>query len=181
MRSSYIQNNYGEVLMAIVDAFRPARCVELGVLDGYSTFHIAKMLKKIGHGHLDAFDIFEDCPWKHSNFEDVRNRFQEYSDIVTINKSDAFEVHKLFAFGCVDFLHVDIGNTGETVQKIIGQWDEKMVQGGVILFEGGSEERDQVEWMMKYGKALIKPELEKNKIIEEKYVFGTYLDFPSLT
>jgi len=42
IRSSYIANNYGELLRQYVIAFQPSSFVELGVLDGYSTLHIIR-------------------------------------------------------------------------------------------------------------------------------------------
>jgi hypothetical protein len=56
-----------------------------------------------------------------------------------------------------------------------------MVYGGLVVFEGGSEARDKIEWMVKYNKEPMKPEIETNKIINSKYVYGTYLKYPSLT
>lgn len=180
MRSSYIENNYGEVFRAIIDAFKPKNCVELGVLDGYSTSFICGALQKNGDGTLTAYDLFEDYPFKHGNYKDVSERLADYKNL-TLVPADAFKVHERYGAGSVDFLHVDLSNTGETVRKIMQAWDEKMVQGGVILFEGGTEERDQIEWMIKYKAEPIKPEIETNPIIQARYIYGTYLKFPGLT
>ena len=51
----------------------------------------------------------------------------------------------------------------------------------IIAFEGGSKERDKVDWMVKYKKKPIYPVIYKNKIINKYYVYGTYKLFPSLT
>jgi hypothetical protein len=181
--SSYIKNNYADVFLANVRAFQPVVCVELGVLNGYSTIAIAQGLKELGRGRLDAYDLFEDYEFRHGSRDEVYRRIVEagVGDHVELNKTDAFMVHHNYRAGEVHLLHVDLSNTGEILARIMETWDEKMVQGGIILFEGGSQERDEVEWIRKYNKTPIKPELEKNKIIEEKYVFGTYLPFPSLT
>lgn len=183
INSSYAKNNFGEVFYSIVTAFQPRVCVELGILDGYSTFNIAKGLIKNHAGHLDAYDLFEDYPFKHAVESEIKSYIdgKNLKDWITVFKSDAFEVSKLYTDGSVSFLHVDISNTGEIVRRIMEQWDRKMVQGGVICFEGGSDERDQEEWMTKYNKEPIKPEIENNSIIKEKYIFGTYLKWPSLT
>jgi len=180
MESSYQKNNYGEVFSFIVDAFKPVNCVELGVLNGYSAFHIGAQLRKIGRGRLQVYDLFEDYPYRHSSEADVRELFKN-CDNVEIFKRDAFTVADLYQDRTVDFIHVDLSNTGDIVRKIMEQWDQKMVQGGVVLFEGGSEERDCMEWMNKYSKEPIKPEVENNPIIRANYIFGTYLKFPSLT
>ena len=180
IESSYVKNNYGEVLRSIIDAFKPVNVVELGVLNGYSTFHIASGLKRNGRGVVKAYDLFEQYPYKHSRYEDVV-QFFKHCDNMEFFALDAFKVADLYQPGSVDFLHVDLSNTGETVNRIMEQWDVKMVQGGVILFEGGTAERDQEEWMIKYNKLPIKPEIETNPIIQGKYIYGTYLKWPGLT
>lgn len=178
MISSYSQNNFGEVFSAIIDAFKPINVVELGVLHGYSTLHMAQAIKKNGRGIINAYDLFEDYPYKHSNYEQVKDSLKECDNII-LHKQDAWQAHLKHV--AVDLLHVDLSNTGETVKKIIDLWDGNIIQGGVILFEGGTEERDNVEWMKKYGARPIKPEIESNKIIQERYVYGTYLKYPGLT
>jgi len=175
--SSYEQNNFGEVITAHITSFKPVNCVELGVLDGYSTLSIARGLLENGHGYLNAYDLFEDYPFKHGMKTEVEKKIKDLgiprgSVAVYIHKLDAYEAHNQYANNTVHFLHVDISNTGETVRRIMESWDPKMVQGGIILFEGGTEERDQVDWMIRYN---------KNPIINEKYVYGTYLDFPGIT
>lgn len=179
MRSSYIENNYDEVFFAIIRAFQPINCVELGVLDGFSAFHIARALEANGRGILNAYDLFEDYAFKHGSQEEVSRLLTGKS--VNLHKKDAYTVAADYPDASVDFLHVDISNNGDTFDKIMEQWDPKLVCGGIICFEGGTEERDQVEWMVKYGFRPIKPAIEQNKIVEAKYIFGTYLKFPGLT
>lgn len=183
MKSSYQENNYGEIFTSIVTTYCPAVLVELGVLHGYSTMYIAKGIEQNRNGKLDAFDLFEDYPYNHSQFSEVKSLLEEYGydKFVALHKQDAFKVAHLFAENSVGFLHVDLSNAGDTVKKIMEQWDSKIVQGGIVLFEGGSEERDKVEWMIKYQRPSLKLELETNLIIKDKYIFGTYLLFPSLT
>lgn len=188
MNSSYAVNHYSDVFKSIVSAFQPTACVELGVLEGYSAVAIGEGLKSNyllsgQKGHLEAYDLFGNYPYRHSSMEEVLENVEAagLSEWITIKEADAFLAHQLYGNSSVHFLHVDLSNTGETVRRIMEFWDEKMVQGGVICFEGGSNERDQVEWMGRYGAKPIKPELEGNDVIAEKYVFGTYFKFPSMT
>jgi len=60
-------------------------------------------------------------------------------------------------------------------------WDPKVRNGGLVVFEGGTEERDQVEWMTKYNKDPIYPEIFRNPHFNLNYVGGTYRSFPGLT
>lgn len=178
--SSYLENNYGEVFKAIVDSFKPANCVELGVLNGYSAFWIATALKKNGRGVLNIYDLFEDYEFNHSKMDDIVHFFS-HCPMVNVHRKNAYEVHEGYPDRSVDLLHVDLSNTGDTVKLIMELWNEKMVYGGIILFEGGTEERDNIPWMIKYSKPAIKPEIENNPIITKHYIYGTYLKFPGLT
>lgn len=179
VHSSYKQNQYGFVFRSIIRAYKPMRAVELGVLDGYSTYHIGVGLKEYG-GRLQSYDLFEDYPYRHSDYEHIKHFFKDCSNVELI-KGDAFEAHKNYENRSIDFLHVDLSNTGDIVKRIIEDWDSKIVYGGLILIEGGTEERDTIDWMIKYKKPSIKRELETNEIIRNNYVFGTYLKFPGLT
>lgn len=188
MHSSYAVNHFEDIFKAVISAHQPTVCVELGVLEGFSAIAIARGLKenfdKHGTcGHLDAYDLFEDYPYRHAPMALAEKNIEEagLKIFVTLHKQDAFTVSELYPPNSVHLLHVDLSNTGETLKEIMQAWDSKLVQGGIILFEGGSEERDGIEWMKKYGTPSIKNELETNPIIQEKYVFGTYFRFPSMT
>ena len=180
MRSSYEVNQYGRIFERIIAAYTPRTCVELGVLHGYSTYHIARSLKFYG-GLLDAYDLFEDYPYNHAGQEEVFERLADFQDTVMLIKEDAFAVSSRYANNSIDFLHVDLSNTGDIVRKVMEQWNHKITPGGVVIFEGGSEERDKVEWMAKYGKTPMRPELQANHIINKNYIWGVYEPYPSMT
>lgn len=163
---------------------KPYLLVELGILDGYSTLHIAQGLKENNtSSEFYAYDLFDDYNFKHGNKEEVEklmmsNGVDEY---VSILYGDAYKVYKEFNDFTIDFLHIDISNTGDVLKELLRLWTIKMSDRGYILFEGGSEERDNVEWMRKFNKPPIKKELESNSIIKEFYHYRTYTEFPSLT
>lgn len=191
MNSSYSKNNYGETFELITRACYPRITVELGVLHGYSTLHICKGLQFLKSHYnaecqFDAYDLFDDYQFNHGNMVDVRKMLDDngFQNTVTLHKEDAFEVYKKYADRSVYLLHVDLSNDGDILRKIMEQWDQKLIHDGVILFEGGSEERDHVEWMTKYNKSSIRKELRENPIINRGvgwYAVGTYNKFPSLT
>lgn len=191
MRSSYKENGYDRVFFALMEAFRPMRVVELGVLDGFSAIHMAKGLKhnyETGYygermPEFDAYDLFGDYQYKHGDLKKVRNLIKKegLQDFVKLHKGDAFKIWKKLDDHSIHFLHVDISNTGETLRRIMELWNKKIVIGGWIAFEGGSYERDEVDWMLKFNKEPIRPELWKNEIVKGCYVGGTYKLFPSLT
>ena len=188
MHSSYLTNNFAEVFKAMISAYQPIVCVEIGVLEGYSAIAIAQGLKENfdkhgAQGHLSAYDLFDEYPYRHVSQETTKKNIDEagLSDWVTLYEEDARNVDGFYQSNSVHFLHIDISNTGTTVRQMMEKWDKKMVQGGIICFEGGSEERDQVEWMVQNKCESIKLQLEINPIIEARYIFGTYFKFPSLT
>lgn len=170
--------------------WKPSCPVELGVLDGYSTLHIAQGLKELhqlkhtsGERKFKAYDLFEDYTFKHGSKEDVEKMLLDngVSAYVEVIKGSAYEVYKNYADKSIDFLHVDISNTGKVLKDILELWHPKIMDKGLILFEGGSIERDNVEWMLKYNMPSIRQEIMINPIINEFYQYGTYLRYPSLT
>jgi len=188
MRSSYIENDCGKILKTYVSAFKPSRVVELGVLDGYSTYHIAEGIQRIKETQkwkppFDAYDLFEDYQYKHSSQQEVQDMLDNkgLGEFVNLQKGDAFEVYKNYDNSKIDFMHVDISNTGDILRKFLELWHPKIAPRCIILFEGGSEERDNIEWMKKYNMPSIKKEIESNPLIEKYYIYGTYYQFPSIT
>lgn len=191
MRSSYIDNNYGNVFKSLILAHLPSLVVECGVLDGYSTFAIAHALRhnRVNRGiesTFIAYDIWENYEYKHGEFKEVATMLREnglLNHYVNLHYGDAFQVYGNFHDRTVDFLHIDISNDGEVLYRTIDLWGPKISQGGIIAFEGGSVERDNIEWMQKFDKEKIQPELEKllNSDLIPAWSFQIFTEFPSLT
>ena len=191
MKSSYKKEGYDKVFFALIEAFRPIKAVELGILDGYSTLSIARGLKHNFEmkyhgqtkGHLDAYDLFDDYPYSHGDMKEVQERIdkESLSEFITLHKGDAYEVWKEHEDKSIHFLHVDLDNTGEILRKIMELWNSKVQVGGIVALEGGDRRRDHVFWMQRYQKTPIRPELVTNPLIKSRYVYGTYKMYPSLT
>ena len=188
VKSSYSENNFGVMFKALVTQKIPITCVELGVLHGYSSLYIGLALKynykeHAIKGHLYSYDLWEDYSYNHGNKESVQNLLKrnEIDDYVSLHYADAMKVHELYGEKQVDLLHVDISNTGDTFNFIIKYWHSLISMGGIILFEGGSEERDYIEWMINYEFPSIKKAIESNEIINSFYKYKTYNKFPSLS
>lgn len=173
-------------------AHLPSLVVECGVLDGYSTFNIAWALRHnfVNRGiqsNFIAYDLWEGYEYKHGYFDEVATMLRKnglLNHYVNLHYGDAFQVHGNFQDRTVDFLHMDISNDGEKLYRTIDLWGPKISQGGIIAFEGGSLERDNIEWMKKFDKEPMQPVL--TKIIEDdplgKYwSFQIFTEFPSLT
>jgi predicted O-methyltransferase YrrM len=187
IRSSYKENNIGRILEIMTLGNKPNFIVECGILDGYSLYHFAKATKLNSEadyfdGHVVAYDLFDDYEYKHGNAVDVHNmlKAEGTSDYVTILQGDAYKVHQQHEEHSIDLLHVDIANDGNTFLKMFELWNCKISKTGMIVFEGGSQERDQVEWMKKYKKRPIQVALNllgRNK----KWEVRVIKDWPSLT
>lgn len=188
MRSSYKDKNYGAVLSSLVIGKRPELCVEFGVLDGYSTIHIASAIKfnrdSFGiDGQLWCWDLWDSYEYNRGSQEEVQERIDSYglAPFVKLSKGDAFEVSGIFPYNSIDFLHFDISNDGDILKKMIQIWGPKMKPYGMIAFEGGSEERDNIEWMIEYNKKPIREELKNNKTIKDDFHYFVMTAFPSMT
>ncbi len=96
IRSSYKDNEYGNVFRALILSNKPSLVVECGVLDGYSTFHIAHALRfnrhRGIHSEFFAYDLWEDYEYKHGDYEAVEEmlKSQNLDGFVNLTEGDAF-------------------------------------------------------------------------------------------
>jgi hypothetical protein len=175
MKSSYNNKiDFGDLIKTITFLKTPNKIVEFGILEGFSlTKFIENSDKKCV---IEAFDLFDDFNGNHSNY-DIINKFKKY-DNVKIEKANLYE--KLFEIedNSVDILHVDIANNGDTYEFILKNGFDKLKKDGIIILEGGSVERDNIEWMLKYNKPKINPILKK---YSDKYHIKTIGVMPSIT
>lgn len=152
IESSYKENNIGLNIYQAVMSIKPNITIEFGCLYGYSTIAIASALRDINQGgKLICFDLWEDYKYKHSTFNQTKENVAKYglSDYVSFCKMDFNEwLKKPTPF---DLMHLDISNTGDTILKAYNA----LPKGSKVIFEGGSEERDKIEWMVKYNATPI--------------------------
>lgn len=187
IRSSYKENDIGKTFRRMVLGYKPVIIVECGILDGYSLYHLAEATKlnsqaKYFKGHVIAYDLFDEYEYKHGNAIDIHNMLTalEVDECVTVLQGDAYKVHENFEDEEVGMLHMDISNDGNTYLKTVELWGPKIEKGGMIILEGGSQSRDQVEWVKKYNKRPIRevlPIIAKTK----KWQVSVIHPFPSLT
>lgn len=187
LMSSYEENNYGNVLRALVLGKQPQLVVECGVLEGYSTMFIANALrfnrKSRGISSVFfAYDLFENYEYRHGDIEDVAEMLltNNLDFDCNLHKADAFEIYKDYEDNTIDFLHFDISNDGDILLKMLDTWGKKIHNEGVIVFEGGSIARDQ-GWIKKYKKRAIRPELINNPDVYRNWDIQIFDPFPSLT
>lgn len=171
MKSSYNNNlNYSDLFKVICLLINPKQIVEIGVLNGYSLKSLCDNSSKTCK--INAYDIFDEFNGNSANKEKILNEFKNY-DNIKIEYGDYYKVVNTFQDNSIDILHIDIANNGTVFEFLFKNYIKKIKKGGVIILEGGTPERDNIEWMIKYNKKKIVPVIEKYKSIYEIKTFGT--------
>ena len=175
--SSYEKNNYGELFYALVRIYKPDKVVELGTKAGYSAYHMARALAANGKGRLYCYDLWEKYEFNSVPQSVAQKNLKGYSNIIHLIPRNVIGVDKLHK--SIDILHVDLGNEGEILEKIIPYWIDKTTQ--LIVIEGGGVERDKVDWMIKFQKLSVRDWLNDFSRIRNDIEYFTIEPFPSLT
>lgn len=148
--SSYTMNNIGYSIYDTIRQLKPKKVIDFGLLYGYSTVCIAQAIRDNGFGEVVAYDLFEEYPYKASVRDIVEHNLDYFNlkHLVTLKKlsfDEWLNMHEDF-----DLLHLDISNTGDTIDTIYSKFPNK-----TIIFEGGTVERDNCNWMRQYNKRPI--------------------------
>ena len=176
MKSSYNNTlNYGDLLSFVCWNKNPKKIVEIGILQGYSLSVFCKYSKE--DSKIDAYDIFDEFNGNGANRKDIENLFKSEKK-VNIDYGDFYKLKDKYEDNSIDILHVDIANNGDVYEYVFDNYISKIKKDGLIIFEGGSEERDNIEWMKKYNKPPMNNILQK---YEEKYEILTIGCVPSIT
>jgi len=151
IESSYSINTLGSTIYQTVLDYKPERVIEFGALYGYSTICIASALRELGRGKLICYDIWDKYEYKHASINETHSNVIKYglTDYVELQEMNFYE----WVLNPTDFdlMHLDISNDGDIIELVYDSL-VKNKKHGVVLFEGGTVERDNVEWMIKYNK-----------------------------
>jgi hypothetical protein len=172
IKSSYKKNNYDKIFQSICFSLNPKKIVEFGILEGYSLDSFVRYGK---NSLIEANDLFDDFPYNSANYNFIKNKFIKNTN-VSIHKRDFYQSANVYEDNSIDILHVDIANTGDVFEFAIQNYLPKV--RGLMILEGGSIERDNVEWMIKYNKPKIHPVLKK---YSNDVRIAVMEDFPSIT
>jgi predicted O-methyltransferase YrrM len=169
--SSYRKNDLGKSLYNTVLKYKPKKIIDFGVLEGYSTIAMAQAVKDLEKGSVVGYDLFEDYPYRHSTLKKTQKNIKKHGvdDVVTLKRQDFYEwIEEPEEF---NLLHLDISNDGEIVELAHRKLKRSIDSGAVFLFEGGTKERDQVEWMVKYNKPPMRPLKSKlkYKVLDKRF------------
>lgn len=176
MNSSYNNKvDFGDIISTITFMNNPQKIVECGILEGYS---LIKFIENSSiDTSIDAYDIFDKFNGNHAIKDKIMKQFSPYKN-VNIAEGDFYEVLKKYPEKSIDILHIDIANNGDVYEYMFQNYIHKIKDDGIILMEGGSEERDNVEWMIKYDKSKINPVLYKYR---DNYDIKIVGEIPSIT
>lgn len=179
LESSYVDRGYGSLFYALIRALGPRQCVEIGLFQGFSLLTAAASLRDNGAGAIAGYDLFDDYPYRHAQRAQLSQQVlaSGLEAWTTVHHADAATVHEHWE--SVDYLHVDVSNHGDTYRQVFAQWSTKVRQ--VILLEGGSRERDNVDWMLQYRKPAIVPAIADLRRAYPEWSISVLEPFPSLT
>lgn len=175
--SSYEKNNYGELFYALMRIYKPLKVVELGTKAGYSAYHIARGLKANRRGRLYCYDLWKKYQFRSNPKSTAEKNLEKFRDIISFNQQDAVGVDKLH--NTTDILHIDLSNKGELLEKIVPNWIDKV--GQLLIIEGGSPQRDRLDWMIKFKHMPIRKWLEDFAGHRDDIEFFTIEPFLSVT
>lgn len=176
--SSYRKNNIGWLFYSLVRMHQPTKCIEIGALYGYSAIFTAAALKHNKKGHLQVYDVW------HTPMSEAWNNLYEAGVYhwVSLNHLKAECVPAIERFP-IDFIHIDIGNDGETYRWALDSFAPLTPPGALMVLEGGTDERNQLEWMMREGKRSIIIEEIKYHLLyhDDSWDLFVFEPFPGVT
>lgn len=177
IRSSYKNPGltYDHIFQLLCFVAQPTKIVEFGILDGFSLNSFVKYSPC--DCEILAFDIFEDFIGNHANLNELQTLFSGCPN-VHIMKKDFYKCVDYFDDESIDILHIDIANTGDVYKFAVDHYLKKVKKDGYMILEGGSPERDNVEWMLKYNKPKITTYLDSIKDIHDHCIIHPH---PSIT
>lgn len=145
--------------------------MEIGILDGYSLSSFVEHTNE--NTKIVAVDLFEKYEYKSSNYSTILERFSKYSN-VKIEKGNFYEYFQFI--NKTDLIHIDISNDADTYKFAVEHY--LPLCNKALLLEGGSLERDNVDWMIKYNKPPINKYLKQ---INDNYEVEIIPKYPSIT
>lgn len=179
LESSYVENGYGQILYDTALKNHTIRAIEIGCYQGYSTIYIAAAINNRGGGELEVYDAWDWYKYKHCLEAQTRMNVKKagFHHLCKFKQAFALNVQN-YLRGCYDLVHIDISNDGDIFEWATSLFSKYIPKNGLLILEGGSEERDRVEWMTKYNKMPIHPLIERGFVNWEVELLEP---FPSMT
>jgi len=147
------------ILYNLVLTLKPKTIIEFGTEHGGTAITMALALKELfeleGHrGMVYTYDTYEDqskgeigsCPNYQYALNNIKHYLPDVSEFITMDKGDFFEFN--YSDAQYDLLYFDIDNDGSKLLEMYEKNKSNIEQGAVVVFEGGSYTRDNVNWMI---------------------------------
>lgn len=181
IESSFNLKNYWKVFYLLGKYCNVNSICELGILNGYSLLAMGmgvkdrKDKKKI---NIYGYDLFDDYPYKSSSRKDVGLLVQEaaLTNVKLFQRSVMDANYNVTIPSIADIYIVDLSNCGDVVESTLLQINWKKTK--MVIFEGGSKSRDNVDWMKKFKRKKMNPIFNN---IKESFNIVMFDDYPSLT
>ena len=180
--SSYSKNSYASLFYFLSSHFKPKIINELGVLGCYSMIPLALgALNNNKTCSINGYDLFEEYSYKSFSYQDALDRISSFGlqDFVSLKKFDVYEegfIEEILKIS--DLVHIDLSHDGTMFERV---FNSKVNNNSIIIMEGGSEDRDNVEWMKAYSAKKISPVLDKYSKIRDDLLISVIEAMPSVT
>ena len=129
------------LLYDYIKILKPKKIIEFGPGKGSTTITMATALKDNNiDGKINSYDLWVDEYW--GDYEESLKEFKDWGvqDYINLEEKDFYEWIKTDE--SFDFLYFDIDNNGDKILDLYEKTKDKIERGSVIMFEGGSLERD---------------------------------------
>jgi len=151
--SSYNTNTYFSLFNNIPKILNSRSFLEVGVLDGFSAYSFSY---NNNFDQLTVVDLFEDYQFKNANYQKIISKLKPLG--FKIVKDNFYKYHKKIKKN-YDIIHIDISNDGDVYLFALKFYFKFSNQ--ILILEGGSQERDKIDWMVNYDKTPISPLLKR--------------------
>lgn len=179
--SSFRGTPIGKSLYDYVKDARPSLILELGVLNGFSSICFLQAIRDVGAPcRLISVDLFEKYDYNSCSLINYLSNVSPYysthschsviqSDALRLNYSNLLSTFPEYSQQSA-LAFVDLSNDATVLKKVFDSINLN------ILFEGGTSERDDIEWMKLYDKIPIA------SLLNTDYNYSIVCkDFPSLS
>lgn len=172
IRSSYKNTElaYDSIFKTILFSLQPKNIIEFGILDGYSLDVLIKHSPNTAK--IIAYDIFEQFNGNHANYDNIRAKYAE-----KIQYGNFYTKFKEIPEDSLDLIHIDIANDGSVYEFAVSNYMSKLNRNGVLILEGGSTTRDEIQWMNRFNKPKIVPVLNR---LKDQYTVLIIGNLPSI-
>jgi predicted O-methyltransferase YrrM len=139
---------HGEQVLALLDRYRPAVCVELGTWFGGSAIPVARLIRQWG-GHLTCVDLWASEPVVY-NRETILNTMsrcrQNFEDagvgeVVDLVQSSTADAARKWDRGLIDYLYVDADHSYQECKSDLELWWYHLRVGGIIAGDDYNDPR----------------------------------------